>query len=45
LLHMLCVVLGGSLFFSFSFLFFVCCNKLLDHNIFLLEKTHSIFIA
>jgi hypothetical protein len=24
---------------------FVCCNKWLDPNIFLLEKTHSIFIA
>jgi hypothetical protein len=24
---------------------FVCCNKWLDPNIFLLEKTHSVFIA
>jgi hypothetical protein len=31
--------------FAFSFLCFVCCNKWLDPNIFLLEKTHSVFIA
>jgi hypothetical protein len=31
--------------FAFSFLFFVCYNKWLDPNMFLLEKTHSIFIA
>jgi hypothetical protein len=33
------------LIFAFSFLFFVCCNKWLDPNMFLLEKTHSVFIA
>jgi hypothetical protein len=27
------------------FFCFVCCNKWLDPNIFLLEKTHSVFIA
>jgi hypothetical protein len=45
LLHMLCVFLGASLFFAFSFLMFFCCNKWLDPNIFILEKTHCIFIA
>jgi hypothetical protein len=45
LLYMLSVFLGASLF-SFSVLFcLVCCNKWLDPNIFLLEKTHSVFIA
>jgi magnesium-transporting ATPase (P-type) len=43
LLHMLCVFLGASLFLLS--VFFVCCNKWLDPNIFILEKTHSIFIA
>jgi hypothetical protein len=45
LLHMLCVVLGASLFIFLVFFYFVCCNKWLYPNIFLLEKTHSIFIA
>jgi hypothetical protein len=44
LLHMLCVFLGVSLFLlSIFFCFF--CNKWLDPNMFLLEKTHSVFIA
>jgi hypothetical protein len=38
LLHMLCVVLGESLFLFSFFFCFVCCNKWLDHTIFLLEK-------
>jgi hypothetical protein len=34
------------LYFLLSVFFcFVCCNKWLDPNIFLLEKTHSVFIA
>jgi hypothetical protein len=45
LLHMLCVFLGASLFLLSVFFCFVFCNKWLDPNIFLLEKTHSIFIA
>jgi hypothetical protein len=45
LLHMLCVFLGSSLFFLSVFFCFVFCNKCLDPNMFLLEKTHSIFIA
>jgi hypothetical protein len=45
LLHMLCVFLGASLFLLSVFFCFVCCNKWLDPSIFLLEKTHSIFIA
>jgi hypothetical protein len=45
LLHVLCVFLGASLFSLSVFFCFVCCNKWLDPNIFLLEKTHSIFIA
>jgi hypothetical protein len=31
--------------FAFIFVLFVYCNKWLDPNIFLLEKTHSVFIA
>jgi hypothetical protein len=45
LLHILCVFLGVSLFLLSVFFCFVCCNKWLDPSIFLLEKTHSIFIA
>jgi hypothetical protein len=43
LLRMLCVFLGAYLLL-FSVLFcFVCCNKCLDPNLFILEKIHSIF--
>jgi hypothetical protein len=45
LLHMLCVFLGASLFLLLALFCFVFCNKWLDPNIFLLEKTHSVFIA
>jgi hypothetical protein len=45
LLHILCVFLGASLFLLSLFFCFVCCNKCLDPSIFLLEKTHSVFIA
>jgi hypothetical protein len=45
LLHMLCVFLGASLFLLSVFFCFVSCNKWLDPSIFLLEKTHSVFIA
>jgi hypothetical protein len=45
LLHMLCVFLGASLFLLSVLFCFVCCNKWLDPNMFILEKTHSIFIA
>jgi hypothetical protein len=45
LLHMLCVFLGASLFLLSVLFCFVCCNKWLDPNMFLLEKTHSVFIA
>jgi hypothetical protein len=40
LLHMLCVVLGASLFFLLILVLFcfVCCNKWLDHTIFVLER-------
>jgi hypothetical protein len=38
LLHMLCVVLGASLFFLSVFFCFVCCNKWLDHIILVLER-------
>jgi hypothetical protein len=45
LLHALCVFLGASLFY-FSVLFcFVCCNKWLDPNKFLLEEMYSFFIC
>jgi hypothetical protein len=45
LLHMLCVFLGASLILLSVFFCFVCCNKCLDPSIFLLEKTHTVFIA
>jgi hypothetical protein len=45
LLHMLCVFFGASLFLLSVFFCSVCSNKWLDPKIFLLEKTHSVFIA
>jgi hypothetical protein len=45
LLHMLCVFLGASLFLLSVLFCFVCYKKWLDPGIFLLEKTHSVFIA
>jgi hypothetical protein len=45
LLHILCVFLGTSLLSLLVLFCFVCCNKWLDPNIFLLEKMHSFFIA
>ena len=38
LLHMICVILGASLFLFLVFFCFVCCNKWLDPNIFVLER-------
>ena len=43
LLHMICAVLGASLFLVFFC--FICCNKWLDPIIHVLEATHSILIA
>jgi hypothetical protein len=43
LLHVLCIFLGASLLSLLVFFCFVCCNKWLDPNKFLLEKTHSVF--
>jgi hypothetical protein len=43
LLHILCVFLGVSLLLLLVFFCFICCNKWLDPNKFLLEKMHSIF--
>ena len=45
LLHIICAVLGASLFLFLVFLCFVCCNKWLDPIIHVLEKTHSVLIA
>jgi hypothetical protein len=45
LLRILCIFLGASSFLLLVFFYFVCCNKWLDPNKFLLEKTHSVFIA
>jgi hypothetical protein len=45
LLHMLFLILGASLFLLSVFFCFVCFNKWLDPSIFLLEKTHSVFIT
>jgi hypothetical protein len=38
LLYILCVVLGASLFLLSVFFCFVCCNKCLDHTMFVLER-------
>jgi hypothetical protein len=43
MLRILCVFLGESLFSLSLFFSFVCCNKWLDPNMFLLENTHSVF--
>jgi hypothetical protein len=43
LLRILCIFLGVSLISLSVFFCFVCCNKWLDTNIFLLEKMHSVF--
>jgi hypothetical protein len=43
LLHILCIFLGASLLSLSVFFCFVCCNKWLEPNKFLLEKTHSVF--
>jgi hypothetical protein len=43
LLHVLCVFLGASILLLSVLFSFVCCNKWLDPNKFLLEKTHSVF--
>jgi hypothetical protein len=43
LLHILCIFLGASLLLLSVFFCFVCCNKFLDPNKFLLEETHFIF--
>ena len=45
LLHMICAVLGASLFLFLVLFCFVCCNKWLDPIIHVLEKTHSVLIA
>jgi hypothetical protein len=38
LLHILCVFLGASLILLLVFFCFVCCNKWLDHIMFVLER-------
>jgi hypothetical protein len=38
LLRILCVFLGASLFLLSVFFCFVCCNKWLDHIMFVLER-------
>jgi hypothetical protein len=43
LLRILCIFLGASLLSLSVFFCFVCCNKWLGPNKFLLEKTHSVF--
>jgi hypothetical protein len=46
LLHILCVFLGASLLSISVFFCFVCCNKWLDHIMFVLERdTRCFFIA
>jgi hypothetical protein len=45
LLHALCVFLGASLILLLVFFCFVCCNKWLDPNKFLLEENYSFLFA
>ena len=37
-LHMICVILGASFYFAFSFVLFACLNKWLDPSILCLER-------
>jgi hypothetical protein len=43
--YSMCCSWSVFIFLLLVFFCFVCCNKWLDPNIFLLEKTHSVFIA
>jgi hypothetical protein len=43
LLHALRIFLGASVVFVFVLLCFVCCNKWLDHIMFLLREMNSVF--
>jgi hypothetical protein len=43
LLHALCIFLGASLLLLSVFFCFACCNKWLDHIMFLLEEMNSLF--
>jgi hypothetical protein len=43
LLHILCVFLGASLLLLSFFFCFVCCNKWLNPNKFLLEEMYLVF--
>jgi hypothetical protein len=45
LLYALCVFLGASLLLFLVLFSFVCCNKWLDPNKFLLEKIYLLFIC
>jgi hypothetical protein len=45
LLHALCIFLGASLLLFSVFFSFVCCNKWLDPNKFLLEDMYSFLVA
>jgi hypothetical protein len=47
LLHALCIFPGASvvLVFLVGLVCFVCCNKWLDHIMFLLEEMNSLFIC
>jgi hypothetical protein len=45
LLHALCIFLGPSLLLILIFFSFVCCNKWLDPNKFLLEKINCFSFA
>jgi hypothetical protein len=45
LLHALCIFLWASLLFILVFFCFVCCNKCLDPNKFLLEEIYLLFIC
>jgi hypothetical protein len=43
LLHILCVFLGASLLLLSVFFCVVCCNKFLDHIMFVLERAMLLF--
>jgi hypothetical protein len=43
LLHILCIFFGASLLLLSVFFCFICCNKWLDPNKFLLEEMYFVF--
>ena len=44
-LHMICVIIGASFYFSFSLFCLLAGNKWLDPSILVWRETHSVFIV